>query len=204
MAKIRTHYDNLKIARNAPDALIKAAYKVLMQQHHPDRVEKVKEAEALRITKIIGESYSVLSDPVQRAEHDKWIIVQESQAKEHSKKPDIDANVARENEDLRRREAEKEEARKQREASDKENSRRELEARQEEIRKKHEAPAKEDLKRRESEQAKSTSSSDKTTSQNQSDWNTYEANSANHWVYKLVAWGCFGFLFWTLTTMALF
>lgn len=78
MPKIRTHYDNLKIARNAPDSLIRAAYKVLLQQHHPDKVEGSKQQDALRITQLIRESYDVLSDPIKRAEHDKWIKEQES------------------------------------------------------------------------------------------------------------------------------
>jgi curved DNA-binding protein CbpA len=78
MSKIRTHYDNLKIARNAPDSLIRAAYKVLLQQHHPDKVEGSKQQDALRITQLIRESYDVLSDPIKRAEHDKWIKEQES------------------------------------------------------------------------------------------------------------------------------
>lgn len=77
MSKIRTHYDNLKIARNAPDSLIRAAYKVLLQQHHPDKVEGSKQQDALRITQLIRESYDVLSDPIKRAEHDKWIKEQE-------------------------------------------------------------------------------------------------------------------------------
>lgn len=78
MSKFRTHYDNLKVARNAPDSLIRAAYKVLLQQHHPDKVEGSKQQEALRITQLIRESYDVLSDPIKRAEHDKWIKEQES------------------------------------------------------------------------------------------------------------------------------
>jgi DnaJ-class molecular chaperone len=36
MTNIRTHYDNLKVARNAPDSVIKAAYKALCQTYHPD------------------------------------------------------------------------------------------------------------------------------------------------------------------------
>ena len=108
MSKIHTHYDNLKIARNAPDALIKAAYKLLLQQHHPDKVEVAKQAEALRITHIIRGSYDVLSDPVQRAEHDAWIKTQEAQSRSHKpEQPDINVNEAREKEEFRRREAEK-------------------------------------------------------------------------------------------------
>jgi DnaJ-class molecular chaperone len=49
---IRPHYDNLKVARNAPDSVIKAAYKALMQNYHPDKFEGT-EQEGLRIAKII-------------------------------------------------------------------------------------------------------------------------------------------------------
>ena len=37
MKKIHTHYDNLKVARNAPIEVIRAAYKSLSHKHHPDR-----------------------------------------------------------------------------------------------------------------------------------------------------------------------
>ena len=85
MSKLRTHYDNLKVSRSAPDSLIRAAYKVLLQQYHPDKVEDAKKQEALRITKLIRESYDVLSDPIKRAEHDQWIKEQESGR--HNEKP---------------------------------------------------------------------------------------------------------------------
>lgn len=69
MAKLRTHYDNLKVARNAPDAVIRAAYKALMQKYHPDKYDgDPKEAE--RIAKVIQASFNILSDLVKRAEHD--------------------------------------------------------------------------------------------------------------------------------------
>lgn len=79
MSKIRTHYDNLKVARNAPDAVIRAAYKALIQQYHPDKVEFSKIDDVNRITKIIRESFEVLNNPVQRAEHDKWILQKEGE-----------------------------------------------------------------------------------------------------------------------------
>lgn len=75
MKNLRTHYDNLKVARNAPVEVIRAAYKTLSQKHHPDRNNN--SAESLRIMKIINESYAVLSDPKQRREHDLWITSQE-------------------------------------------------------------------------------------------------------------------------------
>jgi DnaJ-class molecular chaperone len=68
MSKIHTHYDNLKISRNAPNSVIRAAYKTLMQQYHPDKYDGDKE-EALRICKLIQNSYEVLIDPVKRGSY---------------------------------------------------------------------------------------------------------------------------------------
>jgi len=76
MAKLKTHYDNLNVARNAPLSVIRAAYKVLCQNYHPDKYAGGPE-EALRIMKIINGSYAVLSDSEKRAEHDRWIDRQE-------------------------------------------------------------------------------------------------------------------------------
>jgi len=77
MAKIRTHYDNLKVAVNAPDSVIRAAYKALCQKYHPDKYQGSKE-EGERILKIVRASYQVLSDPGKRARHDDWIKEQEA------------------------------------------------------------------------------------------------------------------------------
>lgn len=76
MKKVRTHYDNLKVTRNAPTEIIRAAYKTLSQKNHPDR--NGSSPESLRVMKIINESYSVLSDPEERKKHDVWIRQQES------------------------------------------------------------------------------------------------------------------------------
>lgn len=76
MAKFKTHYDNLNVSRNAPASVIKAAYKTLCQNYHPDKYTGGSE-EALRIIKIINAAYAVLSDPDKRAEHDQWINKQE-------------------------------------------------------------------------------------------------------------------------------
>lgn len=75
MTKLRTHYDNLKVARDAPDFLIRAAYKSLSQKYHPDK--NPDDARATRVMAIINQSYEVLSDPVRRKEHDDWIRRQE-------------------------------------------------------------------------------------------------------------------------------
>ena len=76
MQKIRTHYDNLKVARNAPIEVIRASYKTLSQKHHPDRNEGSSESQ--RVMTIINVSYAALSDPEQRKIHDAWIQQQES------------------------------------------------------------------------------------------------------------------------------
>lgn len=72
--KVHTHYDNLKTARNAPDEVIRAAYRALSQKYHPDKNPR---PDAARIMAILNASYAVLSDEVQRRRHDEWIAEQE-------------------------------------------------------------------------------------------------------------------------------
>jgi curved DNA-binding protein CbpA len=67
----RTHYQNLKVAQDAPDAVIRAAYRTLAHQFHPDRNGGSLEAEG--IMAIINASYEVLSAPTLRRRHDEWI-----------------------------------------------------------------------------------------------------------------------------------
>lgn len=81
MKKIRTHYDNLKVAMDAPAEVIKAAYKSLSKKYHPDM--HGSSAESQRIMKIINQSYSVLSDPEARRRHDEWIREQQTENTEH-------------------------------------------------------------------------------------------------------------------------
>jgi DnaJ-class molecular chaperone len=76
MAQIYTHYDNLKVTRNAPPEVIRAAYKSLSQKFHPDR--NPDNRDATRTFQIIKSAYEVLSDPVKRKEHDKWIAMIEA------------------------------------------------------------------------------------------------------------------------------
>ncbi len=76
--KLHTHYDNLKVARNAPPEVIKAAYRVLSQRYHPDR--NPGKADAHRVMALVNESYKTLSDPAARAAHDDWIFREESES----------------------------------------------------------------------------------------------------------------------------
>lgn len=77
---IRTHYDNLKVTRDAPASVIKAAYKALCQTFHPDKFQGNRE-EAERVIKLVNRSYAVLIDPVKREGHNAWIREQEAKAK---------------------------------------------------------------------------------------------------------------------------
>lgn len=81
MDKLHTHYDNLKVTRNAPPEVIRATYKTLSQKYHPDK--HLGNADAERVMALINGSYEVLSDPVRRAEHDLWINQQEQETRAH-------------------------------------------------------------------------------------------------------------------------
>jgi curved DNA-binding protein CbpA len=70
MTKLHTHYDNLKVSQDAPDFVIKAAYKVLAQRFHPDRDSSPA---ATRNMQVINDAYATLSDTAKRAAHDQWI-----------------------------------------------------------------------------------------------------------------------------------
>ena len=60
MSKIHTYYDNLKVSRNAPSEVIRAAYKSLAVKYHPDRNLSNKD-DATRVMALINEAYEVLS-----------------------------------------------------------------------------------------------------------------------------------------------
>jgi hypothetical protein len=75
MAKIHTHYDNLKVSRHAPQEVIRAAYKALSQKYHPDKNQG--DERAAKIMAIVNTAYNILSDPVRRKEHDDWIASEE-------------------------------------------------------------------------------------------------------------------------------
>ena len=71
-----THYDNLKVTRNAPPEVIRAAYKTLCQHFHPDR--HGGHPKATQTFQIINAAYEVLSDPDKRRQHDEWIAKAEA------------------------------------------------------------------------------------------------------------------------------
>ena len=76
MSRLHTHYDNLKVTRDAPPEVIRAAYKTLCHKFHPDR--NSGSARATQTFQLITKAYEVLSDPDRRAHHDLWISRQEA------------------------------------------------------------------------------------------------------------------------------
>ncbi|MDE7156364.1 MAG: DnaJ domain-containing protein, partial [Lachnospiraceae bacterium] len=70
MADKRDYYEVLGIDRNADDAAIKKAYRVLAKKYHPDTNPGDKEAEAK--FKEASEAYAVLSDAEKRQRYDQF------------------------------------------------------------------------------------------------------------------------------------
>ncbi|HKX92080.1 MAG TPA: molecular chaperone DnaJ [Sphingomicrobium sp.] len=64
------YYELLGVPRGADEAAIKAAYRRLAKEHHPDRRNGCKESEAH--FKAINEAYDVLKDPQKRAAYDRF------------------------------------------------------------------------------------------------------------------------------------
>jgi hypothetical protein len=82
MGQLRSHYDNLKVARDAPPEVIEAAYRSLAQKYHPERNPT---PEAARVLALISHAYSVLANQKLRREHDEWI--RQSEAADKSPAP---------------------------------------------------------------------------------------------------------------------
>lgn len=77
MPEKKDYYDILGVSKNASDEEIKAAYKKLIKDWHPDRHTGDKKKEAEQKFKEIQEAYEVLSDPQKRAMYDKFGYVGE-------------------------------------------------------------------------------------------------------------------------------
>jgi curved DNA-binding protein CbpA len=75
---IHSHYENLKVARDAPPEVIRAAYRALVRRYHPDLNPS---SEAARVMAILNRAMDVLGHPESRAEHDLWIAESEQAAR---------------------------------------------------------------------------------------------------------------------------
>ena len=69
MAK-RDYYDLLGVSRSATEKEIRAAYRKLARQYHPDLNPNNKDAEAK--FKEIGQAYEVVGDAEKRKQYDRW------------------------------------------------------------------------------------------------------------------------------------
>lgn len=90
MRRVHTHYDNLKVSRNAPLEVVRAAYRALAQRHHPDVNASPDSA---RVMKLLNEAWEILGDPKRRAEHDTWIAEQEAKQDNGSPESPFRANA---------------------------------------------------------------------------------------------------------------
>lgn len=68
-----THYQILKVAEDAPPEVIKAAYRALSQQHHPDSNPAEQQDEALRAMQAINTAYEALIEPEGRTAYDETL-----------------------------------------------------------------------------------------------------------------------------------
>jgi DnaJ domain len=68
--RVRTHYQNLKVARDAPQEVIEAAYRALSLKYGPG---SNPHADAARVRRLIDDAYAVLSSAEHRRRHDEWI-----------------------------------------------------------------------------------------------------------------------------------
>lgn len=66
----RDYYEVLGVEKNADDAAIKKAYRVLAKKYHPDM--NPGDAEAEKKFKEASEAYAVLSDPEKRRQYDQY------------------------------------------------------------------------------------------------------------------------------------
>ena len=82
MKILHTHYDNLKVARDAPPDIIRAAYKTLCKKFHPDHHQN--NLTTTKTFQLISVAYHVLSDPTLRQEHDAWIAKEEARLTKES------------------------------------------------------------------------------------------------------------------------
>lgn len=67
-----THYDTLEVSPKASAEVIRAAYKSLMQRHHPDKQTDASQPNPRAA--FIAQAYGVLGDPVKRAAYDLEIL----------------------------------------------------------------------------------------------------------------------------------
>lgn len=88
------HYERLKISRDAPLEVIRAAYRALAAKHHPDRHGQSEGANTDMA--LLNAAYEVLCDPEARAAYDASLLTAAGPASMFgAEPPDIDIQPAR-------------------------------------------------------------------------------------------------------------
>ena len=67
-----THYDTLKVSRDAPIEVIQAAYRSLARKYHPDH-SRGRTSHDEAAMKAINAAYEILSDPARRSAYDRHL-----------------------------------------------------------------------------------------------------------------------------------
>jgi curved DNA-binding protein CbpA len=66
--KLVTHYSNLKVEESAPAVVIRASYRALAQQYHPDK--NPGDTRAAEVMRILNDAHDTLTDPTKREAYD--------------------------------------------------------------------------------------------------------------------------------------
>lgn len=80
-----THYDTLKVTRDADDEVIDSAYRALMKKYHPDKTNG--DHASTERAKLINAAYSTLRDPDARNRYDRTLTPVESDVGFEPKQP---------------------------------------------------------------------------------------------------------------------
>ena len=80
-----THYDTLKVTRDAEPEVIESAYRALMKKYHPDKTNG--DVAATERAKAINAAYDTLRDPDARARYDRTLDVRPAQSEAPSPPP---------------------------------------------------------------------------------------------------------------------
>jgi curved DNA-binding protein CbpA len=75
---MHSHYDTLKVARQATTEEIKRAWKRMSFLHHPDRFPEAERQKQTDIIKAINEAWRVLGDAESRQRYDRWLDEQQA------------------------------------------------------------------------------------------------------------------------------
>lgn len=81
-----THYESLHVTEDAPEEVIRAAYRALSLKHHPDRTGDSPESR--RRMQVINDANAILSDRSKRADYDATLGRQRNPSL-HARKPPV-------------------------------------------------------------------------------------------------------------------